>query len=130
MPRTYQATEDIPCSVIRSVPLNLFYSYAHEDEVFRRRLDSHLSLLQRQGLIHAWHDRKIGAGTEWKKQIDAQLRSADVVLLLVSADFLGSGYCFDVELKWALDRHATGELTVVPVIVRPVDWAGAPFTSL
>src|SRR5258708_1115424 len=68
-------------------PLNVFYSYAHKDEEFRVGLDNHLQLLQRTGLISAWHDRKIGAGNEWEKQIDLHLHSADIVLLLVSANF-------------------------------------------
>jgi TPR repeat protein len=111
-------------------PLNVFYSYAHADEEFRDGVDCHLRLLQRQGLINAWHDRKIGTGTEWKEQIDSHLRSADIVLLLVSADFLASDYCFDVELQCALTRHSENQAVVIPVIVRPVDWSGAPFAKL
>jgi TPR repeat protein len=113
-----------------TAPLKIFYSYAHTDEEFRDGLDNHLRLLQRQGLISAWHDRKIGAGTEWREQIDQHLRSADLVFLLVSADFLASDYCFDIELQCALDRHKAGEAVVIPVIVRPVDWSGAPFAEL
>jgi tetratricopeptide (TPR) repeat protein len=111
-------------------PLNVFYSYAHTDEEFRTGLDNHLSLLQRQGLISAWHDRKIGIGTEWKEQIDSHLRAADIVLLLVSADFLASNYCFDIELQCALAMHREGQARVIPVIVRPVDWSKAPFAEL
>lgn len=110
--------------------VELFYSYAHEDEKLREQLEKHLVILKRQGVIQDWHDRKIGAGTEWKGQIDAHLNSAGVILLLISADFLASDYCYDIELKRAMQRHEAGEARVIPVILRPVDWQGAPFGKL
>ena len=91
----------------------------------------HLGILKRQGVIRDWHDRKITAGTEWKGQIDHHLDTAGVILLLVSADFIASDYCYDVEMKRALERHDTGEARVIPVILRPVDgWQAAPFGKL
>lgn len=90
----------------------------------------HLKLLERQGLVRSWHDRQIGAGDLWKDAIDQNLREADIILLLISADFLASDYCFDVEMKTALERHAAGEAVVVPVILRPVDWQATPFGAL
>jgi TPR repeat protein len=112
------------------LPLQVFYSYSHKDEEFRIALESHLSPLQHQGLITAWHDRRIGAGDEWRKQIDLHLRSADIILLLVSADFIHSDYCFDVELPCALERHKDDKAIVIPIIVRPVDWSRARFAEL
>ncbi|MBV8808852.1 MAG: toll/interleukin-1 receptor domain-containing protein, partial [Acidobacteriaceae bacterium] len=111
-------------------PLEVFYSYSHKDDEFRIALDNHLSPLQRLGLISAWHDRRIGAGSEWKEQIDSHLESADIILLLVSSDFLASDYCIDVELRRALERHKTDRAIVIPIIVRQVDWSGAPFATL
>lgn len=111
-------------------PVRLFYSYAHADEPFRDELEKHLSTLRRSGLIEEWHDRQIGAGQEWEKQIDENLEAADLVLLLVSPDFLSSDYCYEVEMKRALERHARDEALVVPVILRPADWTGAPFQKL
>ena len=73
--------------------INLFYSYAHKDEALRDALETHLKPLQRQQVIDTWHDRKIGAGREWEKAIDANLEAADIILLLISADFLASDYC-------------------------------------
>jgi hypothetical protein len=74
-------------------PLKLFYCYAHQDRELRDALDSHLSILLWQGLIEIWHDGNISVGTDWEKEIDRHLGSADIVLLLVSADFLASKYC-------------------------------------
>jgi internalin A len=93
-------------------------------------LDIHLKLLQRTGLITVWHDRKIGAGDDWREQIDENLERADIVLLLVSPDFIASDYCYDKEMKRALKRWESGEATVIPVIIRDVNWKHAPFARL
>ena len=110
--------------------IEVFYSYAHEDEELVKELRKHLSILKRQGVIRDWYDREITAGTDWKGQLDQHLNSAGVILLLVSADFLASDYCYDVEMTRALERHDQGEARVIPVILRPVDWKGAPFGKL
>jgi internalin A len=86
--------------------------------------------LQRQGLLKTWHDRKIEAGAEWKQKIDDNLERADIILLLVSADFIASDYCYEKELQRALERHEKGEAHVIPVIVRDVNWRIAPFAKL
>ena len=113
----------------RSPPnsVKLFYSYSHKDEGFREELENHLSILRRRGVITDWHDRKIGAGREWEGEIHEHLNTAHIILLLVSSDFLASDYCYDVEMSRAMERHIADEARVIPVILRPVDWEGAPF---
>ena len=92
-----------------------------------KALRKHLSLLKRQGVIREWYDREITAGTEWKGQLDQHLNVAGVILLLISADFLASDYCYDVEMTRALERHGQGEARVIPVILREVDgWQVRP----
>jgi TIR domain/Effector-associated domain 9 len=108
----------------------VFFSYSHRDEALRDELAKHLSILKRQGTIESWYDRDITAGSEWAGEIDAHLNSAQVILLLISADFLASDYCYDIELKRAMERHEAGEAVVVPIILKPVDWRGAPFGKL
>lgn len=110
--------------------LRLFYSYAHEDEQLRDRLNTHLKIFERQGLIEPWHDREITAGDEWKGQIDDNLERADIILLLVSADFIASDYCYEIEMKRAMERSDAGEAEVIPVILRDANWTGAPFGKL
>jgi internalin A len=110
--------------------VRLFYSYSHKDETLRNELETHLKLLQRQGLLETWHDRQIEAGEEWKQKIDDNLERADIVLLLVSADFIASDYCYEKEMGRALERHAQGATRVIPVIVRDVNWRIAPFARL
>ncbi len=111
-------------------PIRLFYSYSHKDDALRDKLEEALTMLKRQGLIAGWHDRRISAGEEWKGAIDKNLDEAQVILLLISASFLASDYCYDVEMKRALDRHERREARVIPIILRPVDWRGALFGSL
>jgi TIR domain len=110
--------------------VSLFYSYAHADIELRDQLDKHLSLLRRSGLIAQWYDRDISAGTEWADQIDQHLNTAHIVLLLISADFLSSDYCYSIEMTRALERHDIGEARVIPILLRHVDWEGAPFARL
>ena len=86
-----------------------------------------MSILKRNGVISGWHDRKITGGREWQGEIDEHLNSAQIILLLVSPDFLASDYCWDVEVKRAMERHEAGEARVIPVILRAVDFRGAPF---
>jgi tetratricopeptide (TPR) repeat protein len=111
-------------------PIEVFFSYSHKDEELRDQLSNHLSTLKRKQFITAWHDRRIGAGTEWANEIDERLDAADIILLLISSDFLASDYCYDIEVKRAMERHDAGEARVIPVILRPVDWKGAPFGKL
>src|SRR5450759_1667907 len=113
-----------------STPVEVFYSYAHGDEAFCNKLQKHLSLLQRQGLIKAWHDRHILPGTDWSQAIDEHLERASVILLLISADFLASDYCYGVEMQRALERHQANEARVIPILLRPVDRNDAPFAHL
>ena len=104
------------------MPVNIFFCYAHEDEALLKKLKTFLAPLQRQGLVDAWHDRDISAGTEWKREISQHLNSAQIILLLVSSDFMASDYVNNVEMKRALERHKLGEAILIPVILRPFYW--------
>lgn len=110
--------------------VSIFFSYSHRDEAFRDQLASHLSVLKRQGLITEWHDRQIVAGSEWLPEINKYFDNADIILLLISSDYLASDYVFDIEMQRAIKRHEAGEAVVIPIILRPVDWAGTPFSKL
>ena len=109
---------------------SVFFSYTHVDESLRDQLEIHLSLFKREGLITAWHDRRIVAGTNLDDSIDEQLERADIILLLVSANFIASEYCFATEMKRAMERHKAGEARIIPVILRACDWHTAPFGKL
>src|SRR5437764_1267929 len=106
------------------MPVKIFFCYAREDEPLLNKLKSHLRPLQRQGLVDIWHDREISAGTQWEQEISRHLNEADVILLLVSPDFMDSDYCYSIEMKRAIERHEREEATVIPVILRHVYWQG------
>src|SRR5579859_4302440 len=108
----------------------VFVSYAREDEHLKKQLENHLALLRNQDFVAIWHDRNISAGTEWAHEINIHLSAARVILLLISANFLASDYCYSIEMKYAMQRHEAGLARVVPIILRPVDWKGAPFSAL
>jgi internalin A len=114
----------------RTEPLLLFYIYSHKDESLRNELETQLKILQRQGLIDNWHDRKIEAGDEWKRKIDENLDRADIILLLVSSEFIASDYCYEVEMKRALEHQTRGKARVIPIILRHTNWKSAPFARL
>ena len=100
------------------------------DMDLRDELEKHLSVLLRQDVISSWHDRCISPGDEIHNEIDAHLNAADIILLLVSVDFLASDYCYDIEMARAMERHTDGTARVIPVILRPCDWHGVPFGNL
>ena len=106
------------------------FSYSHKDEGLLNELHTHLSALRRQGLISTWHDRKITPGNEWAEEIDSHFEEADIILLLISADFIGSDYCHEIEMKRALERHDAGEAVVIPIFLRSCHWKGEPFGKL
>ena len=108
----------------------LFFSYSHADEELRDQLEKQLALLKRQGIIETWHDRRIGAGDEFGDAISAHLESADIIMLLISNDFLASDYCYELEMQRAMERHRSGTAVVIPVILRACDWHSAPFGKL
>ncbi len=112
--------------------IKIFFSYAHEDEELRDRLAKHLSTMKRNGEIDDWHDRQIVAGREWASAIDERLDTAQIILLLISADFLASDYCSSIELSRAMERHEAKEdnYVVIPVILHACDWEKAPFGKL
>lgn len=113
-----------------TIPIELFCSYSHADEKLRKTLEKHLRPLMREGKISVWHDRKIMPGNEWMGEIDEHLNSAQIILLLISPDFIDSDYCYDIEVKRALERHEAGEACVIPIILRKVDWHSSPMGKL
>lgn len=110
--------------------LDIFISYAHEDEQYRNDLIAHLANLRNQGIIQNWYDGDIVPGTEWEAQILTHLATAQIILLLVSSDFMNSDFCDSVELKQAIARHNADQARVIPIILRPTDWEGASFAKL
>ncbi|MFP2903713.1 toll/interleukin-1 receptor domain-containing protein [Pyxidicoccus sp. 3LFB2] len=114
------------------VPLRMFLSYSHKDEALKDELETHLKGLERRGLIsRPWSDRRIEPGSEWAAEIDKGLSEADLILLLISPDFVASDYCYTKEMGAALVRHKERKAKVIPVILRLVDgWTSLPFAHI
>src|SRR6266566_5780382 len=110
--------------------IEIFVSYSHKDRALRDELEIHLSNLKRQNIISSWYDGDISPGAEWEPQIMERLTSAQIILLLISADFIHSDFCYSIEMKQAIDRHNAGVARVIPILLRPTDWQGAPFALL
>ena len=110
--------------------IEVFISYSHKDQALRDELEIHLSNLKRQDIISSWYDGDITPGAEWEPQIMERLTSAQLILLLISADFIHSDFCYSIEMKQAIDKHNAGEARVIPIVLRPTDWQGAPFDKL
>ncbi len=102
-------------------PANIFISYAHKDEEYKDKLYNHLSGLRNSGFINDWNDRQILPGQEWDDQIKGNLEAADIIIFLVSSDFMASNYINDNEIANSMQRHANGEVLIVPVVIRPCD---------
>jgi subtilisin family serine protease len=119
-----------PASVATRPPLRLMISYSHKDEALKDTLITHLSALNRGRLLDVWQDRRILPGAEFGPEIRKQLDEADIIVLLISADFMASEYVNLIELKRAIERHQAGDARVIPVVIRPTDWEGTPMWGL
>jgi hypothetical protein len=114
----------------RKTASSVFIAYSHVDSATKSELLKHLEPLSHLKLVETWHDGKIKAGEEWDKAIADKLKSADIILLLVSIDFINSRYCYEVELETAMERHEAGTARVIPVILRPCLWGHTLFAKL
>ncbi len=87
----------------------------------------HLRPLERENLIKAWVDHLILPGDDWDKAIAEKINKANIVVLLISIDFINSKYCYEIELERAIEREAKGETRIIPVILRNCLWKHSPF---
>jgi len=109
--------------------IKIFFSYCHADEGLRDELEKSLAMLKRQGHITSFHDRRILSGSDFDDSIDANMSDANITLFLVSRDFLASDYCMNTEMSLAEERHGRGETHIIPIILRPCEWAEVPLFS-
>jgi hypothetical protein len=110
--------------------VRVIFCYAHHDEKQRDELNKHLAVLRRGTLIEIWYDQQITPGDELDREILGHLQDSDLVLLLITPDFMNSNYCYCREMRIALRRHAEGRARVIPIILRPVDWLRTPIGKL
>ncbi len=104
--------------------------YADEDQRLVNQFKQHLNLLKHNGLIVLWDRGDISSGAERQREIDTYLNEAQIILLCISASFLGSEYYLHREMQRAIKRHESKEARVIPIILRPVNWNEAPLDKL
>ncbi|WP_161977821.1 CHAT domain-containing protein [Dictyobacter kobayashii] len=103
-------------------PVSIVISYAPEDEKFRKNLEKHFITMKRNGDITIWHTNSTTAGDNIIEKVH-YLDTADIVLLLVSKDFLFSDSIYENELRPAINRRSKGLTHVIPIIVsETADW--------
>ena len=110
--------------------VEVFISYARDDIKWRRKLENHLGNLKNQQLIHAYHDGDISPGKKMEEEILAHLKSAQIILLLISANYMAAEFCYQIELKQAIERHTAKQARVIPVLLSHADYENAPFAEL
>ena len=110
--------------------IEIFSIYSDKDEELWKELQLHLRILIRQGIITESNSKRISTGDTQAEGIDRHINTANIILLLISSDFIALDYVFSEEIKRAIERHQTGDAYVIPVILRPVVWNSAPFGNL
>lgn len=110
--------------------IEVFISYAQEDEGLRKELETQLGTLERRELIKIWHNRKVSAGADLKQEVARHLNTAQIILLLIGPAFMASDDPYGTEMKRAMERCNAGEVRVIPILLRPVHYKGAPFDHL
>lgn len=108
------------------VPLKVFCCVAPEDQAMLEQLKKHLKPLQRQGQIAIMSSLDTPAGSELEKERRLLLENADVILLLLSPDFMHSDYCSRIEMIQAIKRYDQGAVQVIPVLIRTTYWEDTP----
>ncbi|MFN4256062.1 MAG: toll/interleukin-1 receptor domain-containing protein [Saprospiraceae bacterium] len=115
---------------VEQLPVRACVIFAEEDLGYLRELQSALAVLKRLNKLDVWDKTYIRAGEEWQKVIFQQLDECDIVLCLVSADFVASDFCWKEEFGKALEAHRRGEKTIVPIMLRKTDWQDLPLAEI
>ena len=115
---------------MNSEPVEIFFSYAREDEHIMNDVRRQFVIYERKGWIIKWYDRQIFPGQNWNNQIDEHLHKAQIILLFISPYFIESDYCYNLEMVTALDRHSTGKAVTIPIILHPCPWKESPLKYL
>jgi len=110
-------------------PVKVVLSHAPEDEKLSLELDKHLSVLRSEGMIDSFRTGAVGGGQVLDEVVHHHLDRAEVILLLVSVDFISSPRA-EADIARALARQRAGQAQVIPVLLRDCDYQDASFGEL
>lgn len=113
-----------------TLKVRIFYSYSVEDQAHQKSLEKHLAILRQTGRIEEWHHRKILAGEHRNYRMKKELVEADIILLLLTPDFIDSKYCYSTEMTFAIQAEEKGLAIVIPLLIRPSSWQDTPLGKL
>jgi tetratricopeptide (TPR) repeat protein len=102
--------------------INIFISYSSEDEKWLEKLETHLASLKNSSKIQIWHVRSIEPGAERDSEIKKLIEKSQIILLLISPDFLASDECYKIQLPHAIQCREERKIKIIPIILRPTDW--------
>lgn len=109
--------------MLSTTAIDILYccSNSPKDEELQLRLEKHLSLMRRQGIINTWHKGMMGAGEDWEREMDRRLNTADIILLLISSDLIYSDYHWNFLVKRAIELDKTRQARVIAILLCPYD---------
>lgn len=111
-------------------PKKVFFSYSKPDRAYLDQLLKHMAVLRYQNKIDTLNDQEILPGEEWNAAARQQLLEADIILLLISSDYLATRHIWEVDISEAMARHENGTARVIPIYIRPANWENTPFSKL
>jgi len=111
-------------------PKKIFISYAHTDAEFKNQFVKFFAVQKRKGEVELWNDQEIAPGTEWKEAIIQNLKAADIIVLLLSPDFLASDFIWDEELPIVDKLFQENKTKVVPILLRDCDWSSTDYGKI
>ncbi len=112
-----------------SKPLSIFISYSKKDNELREELNTHLASLRRRNIVSNWDDRHIIGGELWDDTIKTKLKEADIILFLVSANFINTDYIWNHEIPLAEEQRKNGKARVIPIILKSCQWTKLDFAK-
>ena len=111
-------------------PVKVFISSAPEDDPLRLELHKHLAMVRRSKLGALKYSQEVPPGVDRAEWISARLDESQMILLLISKDYIASDDYYEEQLLRAVERHDRGEAKVIPILVRPYRVSDEPFACL
>lgn len=110
--------------------IDIFIAYSQQDRDLMEQFKKQLSAAERIGLVDSWHDGEIEVGTDRELAAKKAMEKAEIVVLLLSANFFASEYLYEKEMTQALSLAEAGKATLIPVLLKECTWQLSPIAKL